>query len=268
MSTAASPAAKAGAMSGRSVLSPIVVAFAVIAILFGSLAGPQRLIAQASAADNSCSAVEVVFARGTGEPDGIGRVGQAFVDSLRQQIGDRTLDVHAVNYAASRDFLRAVDGANDASAYVQQLSQLCPATKIVLGGYSQGAAVIDMITALDQPFFGYTNMMPADVANHVAAVAVFGNPSNRVQGPLTAISPLYGAKTIDLCNGADPVCSNGSDVPAHSLYAEAGLTAQAAQFAAQRVLAPTAPVAALQLAGSVDANQAAAPQDGEPVAQA
>jgi len=77
--------------------------------------------------------------------------------------------------------------------------------------------------------------MPPEVANHVAAVAVFGNPLNRFGGPLTALSPLYGAKTIDLCNGADPVCSNGDDRPAHSLYVESGLTSQAAAFVADRV---------------------------------
>ncbi len=64
-------------------------------------------------------------------------------------------------------------------------------------------------------------------------MAVFGNPSIRLLGgPLTSLSPQYGYKTIDLCNGADPVCSTGDDRPAHSLYVEAGLTTQAAQFVA------------------------------------
>ena len=87
--------------------------------------------------------------------------------------------------------------------------------------------------------------MPAAVADHVAAVAVFGNPSIRLLGgPLTALSPLYGYKTIDLCNGADPVCSTGDDRPAHSLYVEAGLTTQAAQFVANR-LTSEAPISTL-----------------------
>jgi cutinase-like protein len=46
---------------------------------------------------------------------------------------------------------------------------------------------------------------------------------------------VYGYKTLDLCNGADPVCSNGDDVAAHSLYVQSGLAAQAAQFVADRV---------------------------------
>ena len=109
-------------------------------------------------------------------------------------------------------------------------------TKIVLGGYSQGAAVIDVITVADQPTLGFAQPMPADIADHVAAVAVFGNPSIRLLGgPLTTLSPLYGYKTIDLCNGADPVCSDGNDVAAHSLYVQAGLATQAAQFVADRI---------------------------------
>ncbi len=120
--------------------------------------------------------------------------------------------------------------------FVQNTAATCPDTKIVLGGYSQGAAVIDAIAIANQPTLGFTQPMPAAVADHVAAVAVFGNPSIRLLGgPLTALSPQYGYKTIDLCNGADPVCSNGDDRPAHSLYVESGLTTQAAQFVADRL---------------------------------
>jgi cutinase len=219
-------------VSGVTLVAPAVVSPGTTAV--------------ASAQADACPAVQVVFARGTGEPDGIGRVGQAFVDSLRPLVKGKSVAVYAVNYPATRDFLRAADGANDASNFVQNIANTCPDTKIVLGGYSQGAAVIDAITVADQPTLGFTQIMPANVADHVAGVAVFGNPSIRLLGnPLTALSPLYGAKTIDLCNGADPVCSNGDDVPAHSLYEQSGLTTQAAQFVADRVNAPQAPITTL-----------------------
>ena len=116
------------------------------------------------------------------------------------------------------------------------MATTCPATKIVLGGYTLGAAVVDIITVADQPTLGFAQPMPANVADHVAAVAVFSNPSIRLLGgPLNALSPVYGYKTLDLCNGADPVCSNGDDVAAHSPYVQSGLAAQAAQFVADRV---------------------------------
>jgi cutinase len=206
---------------------------------------PRGGTAVASAQADPCPAVQVVFARGTGEPEGAGRVGEAFVEALRPLVKGKSVAVYAVNYPATRDFLRAAEGANDASLFVQNMATTCPDTKIVLGGYSQGAAVVDAITVADQPTLGFTQPMPANIVDHVAAVAVFGNPSIRLLGsPLTALSPLYGYKTIDLCNGADPVCSDGNDVAAHSLYGESGLTTQAAQFVAERLTA-SAPISTL-----------------------
>lgn len=226
---------------GAGLQRPLLLGVSVVAGAAAMLtisALPARSAAVASASADACPGVQVVFARGTGEPAGVGRVGQALVDSLRPMIGGKSLAAYGVDYPATRDFLRATDGANDASAFVQNIAATCPNTQIVLGGYSQGAAVVDIITVAGQPVFGFANPMPGDVASHVAAVAVFGNPSNRIGGgPLPALSPLYGDKTIDLCNGGDPVCSNGNDVPAHSLYRETGLTDQAARFVAQKLSA-------------------------------
>src|SRR5271156_1551548 len=94
----------------------------------------------------SCPDVEVVFARGTDEPPGVGKVGGAFIDSLRRQTR-RNVGAYGVNYPADKDFLAATNGANDASGHVQQMAGNCPKKKLVLGGYSQGAAVIDIVTA-------------------------------------------------------------------------------------------------------------------------
>jgi cutinase-like protein len=191
-----------------------------------------------------CPDVEVVFARATTEPPGIGSVGQAFVDSLRSQVG-RSVTVYAVNYPATEDFSQSASaGAADASAHVQYVAANCPNTRMVLGGYSQGALVIDLITAVPVPMAGFTPApMPPDAADHVAAVAVFGNPMGRYVGaPLNAVSPLYGAKAIDLCMPGDPVCSpgGGMTVPLHDemfsgphvSYVESGMASQGAAFAA------------------------------------
>jgi cutinase len=59
----------------------------------------------------------------------------------------------------------------------------CPNTRLVLGGYSQGAMVIDLITIAQARVAGFIPAsLPADVADHVAAVAVFGNPTDRYLG--------------------------------------------------------------------------------------
>lgn len=144
---------------------------------------------------------------------------------------NRTLGVYAVNYPASYDFLAAADGANDASAYIQNVVNTCPSSRLVLGGYSQGAAIIDVITSVPFPAIGFTNPLPPTVADRVAGLAVFGNPSTKIGMPLTS-SPLYGFKAIDLCNPGDPICSDGNNVPAHRAYGPDGSASQAAAFVA------------------------------------
>lgn len=178
-----------------------------------------------------CNDIEVVFARGTSELPGIGRVGEAFVGDLAARVGNRSVGAYGVNYPASFDFLTAADGANDASAHIQYVVNNCPNTRLVLGGYSQGAAVMDIITSVPFPAIGFTNPLPPNVPDRIAAVAVFGNPTARIGLPLT-VSPLYGTRAIDLCNVGDPVCSDGNSVQAHRNYGPDGLTGQAATFVA------------------------------------
>ncbi|KMO74332.1 cutinase family protein [Mycolicibacterium chubuense] len=178
-----------------------------------------------------CPDIEVVFARGTDEPPGLGRVGSSFVDALSGRVGGRSVGTYAVNYPATYDFLQVAAGANDASGHIQYMIANCPNTRLVLGGYSQGAAVIDVVAAVPVPGAGFTAPLPPNAPDHVTAIAVFGNPSAKIGLPLTS-SPVWGSRSIDLCTPGDPVCSGGNDVPAHSNYARSGLTDQAAGFVA------------------------------------
>jgi cutinase len=190
---------------------------------------PTSAIGVASADD--CPDIEVVFARGTTEAPGLGRVGGAFVDSLRSKVGGRSVGSYAVSYPADYDFLAAAAGANDASAHIQYMMGACPNTRLVLGGYSQGAAVMDVIAAVPFPAIGFNNPLPPNTPDFVAGLAVFGNPSAKLGLPLTS-SPVWGSRSIDLCNGGDPVCqTDGESVPAHSAYA-GGPTDTAANFIA------------------------------------
>lgn len=183
-----------------------------------------------SAQAEGCPDIEVVFARGTNEDPGLGRIGNAFVNSLRGKVGGRSVGTYAVNYPASYDFLAAAAGANDASAHIQWMVNNCPGTRLVLGGYSQGAAVIDVLAAVPVPAIGFNAPLPPNVPAHVAALAVFGNPSAKVGLPLT-VSPVWGPRSIDLCNPGDPVCTSGEDVAAHRAY-DGGPADQAASFVA------------------------------------
>ncbi len=160
-----------------------------LATICAALLSAPLIIASASAA--ACPDAEVTFARGTAEPPGVGGVGQAFIDSLRSQLGGRSLGVYAVNYPATEDWPPSASaGATDASTHVESMAASCPNTKLVLGGYSQGAMVIDLITIARAPVAGFIpQTLSAEVADHVAAVAVFGNPTDRyLGGPISEIA--------------------------------------------------------------------------------
>lgn len=198
-----------------------------------------------------CPDVEVVFARGSGEPPGVGGVGQSFIDSLRPQIGAKSLGVYSVNYPASTDFgssdfpLTVIDGIRDAGAHIQSMASNCPNTREVLGGYSQGAAVAGYVTSAAVPAGVPAAAVPQplapEVANHVAAVTLFGTPSpeflSQYSAPQIAIGPLYQPKTIELCADGDVICNGGGVTPnlAHTTYPVNGMTGQAADFAAGRL---------------------------------
>jgi cutinase len=219
---------------------------AAVVTTWAALLSAPILIPSASAAP--CPDIDVTFARATTEPPGVGGVGQAFIDSLHSQVGGRSVGVYPVNYPATEDFAPSASaGASDASTHVQSMAANCPNTKLVLGGYSQGAMVIDLITIAQAPVAGLVpDSLPADVADHVAAVALFGNPSDRYLGaPVSAISPWYGAKSIDLCAPGDPICTPGGALAlpthdemfsaAHLSYKQSGMPSQAATFVASHL---------------------------------
>ncbi|OBI42241.1 cutinase [Mycobacterium kyorinense] len=205
-----------------------------------------------AASAEPCPDVQVVFARGTGDDPGVGPVGQAFVDNLHQRVGARSFDVYPVNYPASEQWDTGVDGIRDASAHVVSTANTCPQTKMVLGGYSQGAAVMGFVTSAAVPdgVDPATVPKPLDpaVANHVSSVVLFGMPNVRAMNflgePPVVIGPAYQGKTIKVCATDDPVCSDGMNFTAHKTYADDGsMIDQGAAFAASRLGAgPPVPV--------------------------
>jgi cutinase len=200
-----------------------------------TLAPTSTLLPTASAA---CPDAEVVFARGRQEPAGPGTIGNAFVSAVRSKV-NKNVGLYAVRYPADNQ----VDvGANDMSAHTQSMINNCPNTRLVLGGYSLGAAVTDVVMAVGNPFFGFTNPLPPGADQHIAAVALFGNGSQWV-GPIANLNPVYHDRTIDLCHGSDPVCSPADphtwsdNWPQHSAssYIQAGMVNQAADFVAGKL---------------------------------
>ncbi|MGB3481868.1 MAG: cutinase family protein [Mycobacterium sp.] len=228
-------------MSGRWVARLLNVA--IIGLL-----GLSVMFASPQASAGSCPDIEVVFARGSGEPPGIGGVGQAFVDEVRARAGGKSVGVYAVKYAASTDFsdrpgiARTVAaGIGDERAHLESMAASCPKTRLVLGGFSQGAALTGMATSSVFPSGLAPALtpppLPPDVAEHVAAVVFFGKPSGellpRYSVRSISVSPLYRAKTLDLCAPGDAVCEGILNGPraAHRLYPVNGMVGRGATYA-------------------------------------
>jgi cutinase len=224
---------------------------ALVATTWGLGASVVSADAVPTASAQPCPDTQVVFARGTGEEPGVGPTGQAFVDALRGRLGGKSLDVYPVNYPASDQWSTGLDGIRDADTHVVNEAKACPNTKMVLGGYSQGAAVAGFLTSSDsvpQDVDPATIPKPLDpaVGSHVAAVVLFGTPNVRAMNflgqPQLVIGQAYQAKTIQVCAVEDPVCSDGMNFSAHNSYVDDGsVIAQGADFAANRLQGGAAP---------------------------
>jgi cutinase len=225
----------------RLVVAALATALSAGALLVGPALATHGVPTASAAA---CSDVEVIFARGRMEPAGAGTIGTAFVSALRQKT-KKNVNLYAVRYPADNQ----IDvGANDMSQRIQSTAASCPNTRIVLGGYSLGAGVTDVVLALPFQFFGFSQPLPADMEQHIAAVALFGN-GIQWAGPIGNFNPVYRDRTIEQCHGADPICNpadpdtwtdNWSDHMAKA-YIDAGMVNAAADFVAGRLAPPPPP---------------------------
>jgi cutinase-like protein len=200
------------------VLSLAAAVALAAALVVAPAALPFSTVALIPAASAACPDAEVVFARGREEPPGVGAVGDALVNSLRSMV-PISVGVYGVNWPAD---IAVAPGASDMRAHVESMAASCPNTRMVLGGYSLGATVADLAT----------RSMPPGMAQHIAAVALFGNGAKRL-GP----APAFAGKTIDQCADGDPICGRGLNWPSHlqPSYLGSGLVDQAASFIAGKL---------------------------------
>ena len=184
----------------------------------------------------------MIFARGRLEPVGAGQIGNTFAGALRQKSG-KNVNLYAVQYPADNQ----IDvGANDMSRRVQSTAASCPDTRIVLGGYSLGAAVTDVVLAMPFAFFGFDNPLPP---RHGAA--------HRRRRPVRQRHPVGGADrelqpasiatgpsscvTATTRSATRPSPTTGRTyLPDHlaPAYIKAGMANQAADFVAGRLAPP------------------------------
>ena len=230
---------------------------AVVLVCLATMLAMGVIAGQGRADAASCPDVEVFFARGTVETaPPVGLTGLAFSAELRRQLPGKSVSVWGVPYKATDRFSNrryvaqtAIDGISMVQRRMTRIASVCPTTKIVLGGYSQGAVVTTYATSstrlrlperYERQLTDLPQVLPSSVADHVAAVILFGAPSDRwmrdIGTPLLRVGTPYRAKTYRNCIPGDTIC-NGAKVgqpnALHVLYGT--MSAAAARFAAQRI---------------------------------
>ncbi|MFS0700232.1 cutinase family protein [Cellulomonas sp. 179-A 4D5 NHS] len=230
------PAAPSRPRAARRLRRTLAAALALVA-MSGALS---TLAAPGAAAAPACSDVEVLFARGTGEAPGLGVLGTPFVRSLTTALSDRTVTSWAVDYAAESSQRSAGPGATALTNHLTATAAACPGTRFVLGGYSQGATVVDIALGIRTGTTTGT-AIPAAVEPRVAAVVVFGNPLGISGRTIATASPTYAARARDFCATGDPVCGGGSSFAAHLAYRTNGDVTKGVDFAAALVRATAVP---------------------------
>ncbi|CAI7659079.1 unnamed protein product [Penicillium crustosum] len=149
-----------------------------------------------------CKEYTFIFARGTTE---IGNMGTVIGPPLAKQLNSLTGDkvtVQGVDYpadAAGNAVMGAAGGPAMAKLVKQALSQ-CPKTKVLLGGYSQGAMVVH-------------NAAQSLSADQITAAVLFGDPLKA-----QSVGQVASDKVKEFCHLGDPVCLNGVNGMAHITY--------------------------------------------------
>jgi hypothetical protein len=221
------------------------------------------LTAGAAQAEPGCPDVHWIGAAGSGErvdptvDAGMGRVVlQSYRDLAQQMQQDgRTITAEAVECPAVAvpadgdligwaGFIRSVDtGAAALGAQYASFAQRCPATKVVLAGYSQGAMVVhrNLQALAESPNLASAlliadgDRLPTDTTINLGSVTAVPGAGKGVaqdwpilaHAPTAPLPPALGARTISVCDLGDAVCDYDPDAESVSPAAVAVHTSYA-----------------------------------------
>ncbi|KAK5632536.1 hypothetical protein RRF57_008250 [Xylaria bambusicola] len=125
--------------------------------------------------------------------------GPQTADGLIAALGTTKVAIQGVDYSADLLFNLLPGGCNPAEAktfatLLTSATQKCPSSKLVVSGYSQGAALVH--AAVEQ--------LAASVRARIFAAVTYGDTQKKQDGGKI---PNYDAsKTLILCNDGDLVC--------------------------------------------------------------
>jgi cutinase len=217
------------ARPGSGILKSIVGVGCALATV-GAVAAPASA---ATSSGTSCPSVYVLFARGTSETGTLGTiVGPDFTSAVESNLPGTSVSIWGDPYAASFDQSSAGPGATDMTDELESDASSCPNAKFVLGGYSQGASVVDIALGI-RTELGSGTAIPVSDQPKLAAILTWGNPLRLTGGETIAKeAPALASRTTEYCNTGDPICGNGFDIAAHLEYGSNGDATAGGVFAA------------------------------------
>lgn len=128
--------------------------------------------------DGGCRDIIMLFARGSTEIGNMGTIcGPQTGQGLKDNFGADSVAVEGIDYAAALDTNFLPGGADPAGIsemvdLIGQVASKCPASKLVVGGYSQGAALTHRAV----------ENLPQAQKDQIAGAFTFGDTQNQQVG--------------------------------------------------------------------------------------
>ncbi|KAK0627529.1 cutinase-domain-containing protein [Immersiella caudata] len=165
---------------------------------------------QDTVVDTQCANITILFARGTSEVGNVGIiVGPEFFDAVAARLSTgSTLAVRGIDYPASiSGFLEGgdPDGSQKMADEVSHILEICPDTRLVMAGYSQGGQIVHNAAALLDP----------SVSGLVSSTVIFGDPKYP-----QAVAGVPVGRQFVVCHDTDDICAGGDMILlSHLTYA-------------------------------------------------
>ncbi|KAI2776011.1 carbohydrate esterase family 5 protein [Daldinia loculata] len=150
--------------------------------------------------EGECRDVIFIYARGSTQDGNIGEdPGPQTIDQLKAALGTNAIAAQGVDYPALLiDNLRTggcdPEDADNMRALITQAATQCPSSKLVVSGYSQGAALVHRSI----------ESASTSVKNQIYAAVTYGDTQKAQDGG--KIPNFDASKTLILCHDGDEVC--------------------------------------------------------------
>ncbi|EXF83539.1 cutinase-2 [Colletotrichum fioriniae PJ7] len=186
--------------------------------------------------DGTCKDTIFFFLRGSTQQPNMGlQPGPQLAAYLRSTLGADKIAIQGIEYAATLQDNLCINNqlcrpreVTSASTQIREYMDQCSDADVVVGGYSQGAAMLSRVIS---------DRLGSDYKNRIAAAVTFGN-TMQVYNKNT-IPGLAPERVQMFCNKFDPVCRNGlplgAVMPGHRDYRPSAKPA--AEFLVQKLAA-------------------------------